>query len=374
MHSVFHETRRLHRATPDRRWRLPEFRPYSDGLGMPGNRTTQGQRLEFHVFDRRDLIAGRAETLLGAAGRQQIDMLGQLDLMVVSNWRGVLFCGGLFRGASVTGTGTTRASTLARLRGEVAEVTALAADLPHAACELVTGVSVPVPVCDGPRSEGCAAHPTSGCARLNGLLELIERDALALWWLGGRKGKLMDISDDQTIFIDISAELPGAAVAAVGFCQEEPQFACGTAAASDVATAGRRALRELRQMQIGLALIEWKRKALGQDSLSIQDTIQVQRAHAITREAVLAQTVDPVGAKPTPTTIGQDPACWARSLRDAGFEVLDLALGKHLGLFVHKIVAPKLQSSAPDRRTLRLQRAQEINGGPPEVFAGIPML
>src|ERR1700712_1736043 len=38
-------------------------------------------------------------------------------------------------------------------------------------------------------SSGCAAGVTREDATLRGLLELIERDAVALWWRGGRRGR-----------------------------------------------------------------------------------------------------------------------------------------------------------------------------------------
>jgi ribosomal protein S12 methylthiotransferase accessory factor len=38
-------------------------------------------------------------------------------------------------------------------------------------------------------STGCAAGPTLEAATLSALLELIERDAVALWWMGGRSAR-----------------------------------------------------------------------------------------------------------------------------------------------------------------------------------------
>src|SRR5262249_55385853 len=38
-------------------------------------------------------------------------------------------------------------------------------------------------------SSGCAAGTTVEAATLRALLELVERDAVALWWRGGRRGR-----------------------------------------------------------------------------------------------------------------------------------------------------------------------------------------
>jgi YcaO cyclodehydratase, ATP-ad Mg2+-binding len=45
-------------------------------------------------------------------------------------------------------------------------------------------------------STGCAAGVTVAAATLRALLELIERDAVALWWRGGRRGRAIG-SDDE---------------------------------------------------------------------------------------------------------------------------------------------------------------------------------
>ena len=42
-----------------------------------------------------------------------------------------------------------------------------------------------------PLSTGCAAAPDRAAATLAGLLELVERDAVALWWRGGRRARLL---------------------------------------------------------------------------------------------------------------------------------------------------------------------------------------
>ena len=46
-------------------------------------------------------------------------------------------------------------------------------------------------------SSGCAAGPTEDAAALRAMLELIERDAAALWWRGGRRGRAI-ASDSDT--------------------------------------------------------------------------------------------------------------------------------------------------------------------------------
>src|SRR5262249_45708601 len=59
-------------------------------------------------------------------------------------------------------------------------------------------------------STGCAAGSTIEAATLRALLELIERDAAALWWRGGRCARpVHDDSDAGRVGADLLARLRG---------------------------------------------------------------------------------------------------------------------------------------------------------------------
>src|SRR6202023_416559 len=53
-----------------------------------------------------------------------------------------------------------------------------------------------------PLSTGSAAGRSWDAAALHGLLELIERDAASLWWLGGNRGKSIPPGDEAQIMAE----------------------------------------------------------------------------------------------------------------------------------------------------------------------------
>ncbi len=140
---------------------------------------------------------------------------------------GYVFLAGACGGIPVGGGGTGLAEAAHRLAGETAEVIAQAAALPEshgaglaeidvlwtdaadpariAATDLFTGAAPAVPaaaifpayaaerrVDAPPQSLGLAAGPDREAALLAGLLELVERDAAARWWMDGARPHALD--------------------------------------------------------------------------------------------------------------------------------------------------------------------------------------
>jgi ribosomal protein S12 methylthiotransferase accessory factor len=146
-----------------------------------------------------------------------------------------------------------------------------------------------------PLSIGCAAGPTLAHAALHGLLELIERDAVALWWRGGRRPRAVALEGRTQVraaqllaqlrggmaerrrswLLDITTDLGVPVVAAVSFAPDGSGFCCGTAARSDgLAAAAEAALLEMAQMELAWHLTERKAHARGEAALNAHD-----RAH-----------------------------------------------------------------------------------------------
>ena len=265
---------------------------------------------------------------------------------------GLYFCGGLadpqlaglsdtLPRISVAGSDLTPEGAETRCLGEAAErlsslydtsrdlKTVPVADIPadllacagaeHPALECLAGqrlsdgaaVWVPASLClhdpaapgVGRLAKGIAAGPDWQSAVERAVAELVERDAAALWWLGGRmpapvsldtldRGQAADVlralRGDQTgrtaWLLDISTEFGLMVFAAVSVMENGEGFACGLAAAAEPAQAMRSALIEMAQMELSQHLIRGKAKALGPEGLTEGDFRQIERSVRITPE------------------------------------------------------------------------------------------
>lgn len=122
-------------------------------------------------------------------------------------------------------------------------------------------------------SEGVAASTTVERASLRALLELVERDAAALWWIGGRRGRSFSLEQlhragvtelvrsvrggserRTTEFLDITSDLCIPCVAVWSTELDGKKFACGLAARPHVEDAMRSAFIELCAMEMNFEL------------------------------------------------------------------------------------------------------------------------
>ena len=148
---------------------------------------------------------------------------------------------------------------------------------------------------------GCGAGPTIDDALLHGMLELIERDAIAMWWLGGRPAGA--ISDDllaaagvDTIlkqlrgdntpgrvswFLDLTTNFSVPCVAALSCDEEGRNLACGFSARLDPALAVQKALFEMCQMEMAIHLVQLKRLQQGDTSLTGEDYKHLKRCYEL---------------------------------------------------------------------------------------------
>lgn len=140
-------------------------------------------------------------------------------------------------------------------------------------------------------SEGMGAGRTFEAAALQGLLELIERDAAALWWIGGRRPRMIDSATLDacglpqllsrlrgsagsriTHVLDITSDLGLPCVAAWSATSANSHFACGLAARPRMEDALRSALIEMCAMEInfelpGSKVPEWRRRSVPDDPI-----------------------------------------------------------------------------------------------------------
>ncbi len=161
-------------------------------------------------------------------------------------------------------------------------------------------------------STGCAAGETLPQAIATGLFEVIERDAAALWWQGGRASRriefeyLKDLGVIQrlekmrageihrtTQFIDISTEFEIPVVAAISYDRNGFGFAAGISCNSNLTTACISALNELFQMELGLIWLESKCNELGAAALDPKEQSKMQRSRQLNclKEPLFSNTI-----------------------------------------------------------------------------------
>jgi hypothetical protein len=167
-------------------------------------------------------------------------------------------------------------------------------------------------------SIGCAAGPSTDAAALHGLLELVERDAAAVWWRGGRRPRPLALEHPaladaaallarlrqggrgrRSWLLDITTDLGVPAVAAVSVGLDGAGFCCGLAARPGLAAACRAALLELCQMELALAVVAAKREEGGEAALNPRDLSHQARFTGIhaARCALLHPLGEPAAAE-----------------------------------------------------------------------------
>ena len=147
-----------------------------------------------------------------------------------------------------------------------------------------------------PSSLGCAAGPTRDDATLGAIMELVERDAVARWWLAGVRGrpvhgKVLEQADIDSIvcgarrqgstrrtwFVDITSPLDLPVVTALSLNADGSGFAFGLGAHPDPERAVQKAFNELCQTEVAGPLVDAKERTLGPDSLNEGDRLNRAR-------------------------------------------------------------------------------------------------
>ncbi|WP_343716190.1 YcaO-like family protein [Inquilinus sp.] len=263
------------------------------------------------------------------------------------------------------------------------EPAALAAAPVLAGEELATGrlVRLPRPLVFGPSgggraavpvSEGCAAGPTPEDATRAALLELIERDAVAQWWHGGRPARrlppaLMAAAIDrlrpgaaapwprQGFALELdTAGLPIAVVAAASVSPIHGLLACGFAARPARAAALEAAVLEMIQSEIANDLLFLRLRRAGPDA-DPADRDRLTAKQRLRPDMLLATATrsDAAADRPdAPASLSGLLAALAR--RETAVFRVDLTTGA--GIPVVKLLSPDLQPSAPAAMTERLRQ------------------
>lgn len=233
-------------------------------------------------------------------------------------------------------------------------------------------------------STGCAAGPSLEAAALSGLLELVERDAVAHWWIAGRPASPLakDLLEEAewwigrvrgscrarpTWVLDISTDLDVPCVAAVSVDAGGFGLACGFAARLSREAAIRSSVLELCQMELALALARAKLAQRGDAGLSPGDRRHIALASQI--DAKECAPLHPRGEARRHGLLLREQAAdplrgLLEHLRGHGIEVAFLDLSRpELGVATAFAVAPALQMQPCGLVVPRLARAREAHAG-----------
>jgi ribosomal protein S12 methylthiotransferase accessory factor len=242
-------------------------------------------------------------------------------------------------------------------------------------------------------STGCAAGRTPAEATRRGLLELIERDAAALWWRGGRRPRPVppDSAIDaliatlrggtdarRTWLLDITTDLEVPVIAAVSAGADGFGFAFGLAARLTRHEAAQAALFELCQVELAAHVVAAKRREAGEAALNENDRAHVRRAATIdTRGNPL---LHPVGApRDADPGLPADPDAALAALTDRLAACGITAYAQDLtraafGIPVVRVLAFGLQPDPCAIATPRLLRAERETGGAAAFTFGMTLL
>jgi len=215
-----------------------------------------------------------------------------------------------------------------------------------------------------PLSTGCAAGPTTAAASLSAVLELVERDAAALWWIGGRRGRHVapessagrafqtDLqtlrqgrSDRRTSVLDITTDLAIPCVVALSCNADGRDLAFGLAARLDLDGAVRSALVEMCQGELGNELIAVKLARGGETALSERERQRARRSRELVYGDCPLLHADGIDGPRHASVPGGDPLTHVlHRLAAAGVEVAFVDLTRlDVGIPVTKAFAPGLQ-------------------------------
>jgi ribosomal protein S12 methylthiotransferase accessory factor len=231
-----------------------------------------------------------------------------------------------------------------------------------------------------PLSCGCAAGADRESAAMRAVLELVERDAVALWWDGGARGRPLSTAAATAAAetrnrlrgrtgrridwaLDITTDLGIPVVVALSADGNGRGLACGFAARPDAAAAAVAATLEMAQVELGLLIARTKKIQGGDAALTAPDRRHIERADFDIPALPILQPYGPAAV----TTRG--PETLGRLVRhlaafNIGLWLADLSRPRPT-LPVMRALAPALQPFPSARIGTRLAAACERHGGGP---------
>ncbi len=236
-------------------------------------------------------------------------------------------------------------------------------------------------------STGCGAGVSTGAATRHGLLELIERDAVALWWRGGRRGRAIPADSAAglaaaalleqvrgggagrvTSLLDITTDIGVPVAVAFSVRADGSGLALGMSARESLAAAVRSAIFEMCQSELSLHVIAAKRRQSGEAALNDSDRRQLARAAMDVGGCGLLQAVGAVSGDAVVDGVEE-------RLAERGIVayVVDLTR-ERFGVPVVRVMAPGLQLEPCSVVGDRLAAAIAETGGGAVLSGGVGLL
>ena len=235
---------------------------------------------------------------------------------------------------------------------------------------------------------GCAGGPTDQAATIAAVLELIERDAAALWWVGGRPPRPISLETSAAAeagallrharagsatrhswLLDITTDLGIPCVASVSLACDGGGFACGLAAGLTIAAAIRAAIVEMCQMELSHQIIALKRRQRGDAALNAHDLAHLKRGLTIDADA---WPIQPKGA-PNDWRVAPDHSALQefsfqdllQRTKERGINIYAINLTRdRFAIPVSKVIATGLQPFPSEIETSRLAKTiEQYDGG-----------
>lgn len=246
-------------------------------------------------------------------------------------------------------------------------------------------------------STGCAAGPTFESASLRAVLELIERDAVALWWRGGRRARPIAAAGEagqaaarliadvrlgqctrESWLLDITTDLEVPVVAAISTDLDGTGCAFGFGCRLSLGDAACAAIFEMCQAELGRHVVLARRGERGDARLNENDKRILRRGTLAEgrRCELLWPEGDPVLAAPA---VPAEPEPALRYLVDRldamGIVTYRLDLTREdFTIPVVRALAPRLQLEPCDIVSERLARTIDETGGGAIHSSGIALL
>lgn len=251
---------------------------------------------------------------------------------------------------------------------------------------------------------GCASGPSLGWAMLHGLIELIERDAVALWWVGGAAPRPISLAEPDmnpvagilsalrgesahrgTILLDITTDLGIPCVVAASHNSDGRGLAFGFGARLNLAEAAGAALLEMAQMEMAVHIVKLKRRQQGESALSSEEQMALRRYDELDlTDVIVRDERHPSGSVETRLSIipgsrqtmsdGDRAFAIADHLHQHDIEVFALDITRpDIAIPAIKLTSADLQPMPSDFETARLRTMLAATGGGPGHKHGIEL-
>ncbi|WP_245161749.1 MULTISPECIES: YcaO-like family protein [Bradyrhizobium] len=239
-------------------------------------------------------------------------------------------------------------------------------------------------------SSGAAAGPSFEAAALRAVLELCERDAAAMWWLGGHRPKGFALehpvtkagaeligrlrkgeSTRRTMLLDITTDIGVPVVAAVSLGRDGREMACGLSSRLAASDAARAAVLEMCQMELAAPVAAAKRAESGDAALNEADRRHLRRAAFAAEDCALLQPRAMSAEAASLPTAADGLKGLVSHLRDRGIRLFLVDHTRHeLGVAVARAVSPDLQ---PFSAAVSTKRFSQVRGSSALAGQEIPL-